>query len=114
MEAGVELDYTQYGRSGAGLTHTHAQASAQVQAFLEEVKSYGQPWGMNNAVGQTIGMCYEMALELIKECLQSNLEDYSGYPADLRTMAANHRSGEAQSAALFEDSMKSVAMSNGS
>ncbi|MFI7644123.1 hypothetical protein [Nonomuraea sp. NPDC049400] len=103
MEAETVLDHAQFGRSAEGLANTHQQASARVQAFLEDVKSYGRPWGMNNALGQTIGMCYEATLGLIKECLRGNLDDYHGYPKGLRYMTAQYRSAEAASAAAIDN-----------
>ncbi|WP_329084739.1 MULTISPECIES: hypothetical protein [unclassified Streptosporangium] len=106
MEDELELDYAQCRRSGEGLANTHAQASAQIQTFFEEVKSYGQPWGMNNAVGQAIGMCYDMAFGLINDCFQSNLDDYTGYPEGLQFMTADYRSAEAESVAVIDKSVK--------
>ncbi|MEO3791015.1 hypothetical protein ABGB14_12410 [Nonomuraea sp. B10E15] len=102
MEAEVDLDHAQFGRSTEGLVNVGQQASALAQAFVEDVKSYGQPWGTNNALGQTIGMCYETALGLIEECTRSNLDDYHGYPQGLQFMTAQYQSAEAESASAID------------
>ncbi|WP_326825095.1 hypothetical protein [Streptosporangium sp. NBC_01756] len=94
MGAELEVDYAQLRRSGEGITDTHARAQAETLAFLEGVVSYGQPWGVNNAVGEAIGMCYGSAYEAIKDCVQSNLDEYRAYAGGLQAMTATYRSGE--------------------
>ncbi|WP_433242253.1 hypothetical protein ACQPYK_37740 [Streptosporangium sp. CA-135522] len=102
MSAEVEIDYRQLRRSAEGIASAHARTQAGLQTFLEEMASYGQPWGTNNAVGQTIGMCYGGVHDMISDCARSNLDEYRAYQSGLRATVATYRACDQRSGENFD------------
>ncbi|GAA3649366.1 hypothetical protein GCM10022224_010120 [Nonomuraea antimicrobica] len=94
MAAELEVDHASLARQAEGLGEAHGRSQETVRAYLEEMASYGRPWGLNNEVGQAIDMCFSAVHEAFVACQRDNLDDYAAYPGAVREMAAVHRSSE--------------------
>jgi methylthioribose-1-phosphate isomerase len=90
----VDVDWAQMQSSADGIERAHGNAQEESQAFQAQMASHGEPWGINNAVGQAIGMCYTAVSAVFTECNQDNLGAYGGYPAGIREMVTTGRATE--------------------
>jgi hypothetical protein len=97
----LRVDWAGLRRSAEGVGTAYEQAAAEARAFQERMAAYGAPWGVNNAVSQTIGLCYGSARDLHATCHADNIDAYSGYPEGMRAMADNGRLAELDTASTI-------------
>jgi hypothetical protein len=88
MAEDVDVDWAQMQASRDGIAKAYGNAQQESQTFHADTghAAESEPWGMNNAVGQAIGMCYGAVSAIFVECHQQNLAAYAGYPQGIDQM----------------------------
>jgi hypothetical protein len=88
MADDVNVDWAQMQASRDGIATAYGNARQESQAFHTDAghTAEGEPWGINNAVGQAIGMCYGAVSAIFMDCHEQNLDAYAGYPQGIDQM----------------------------
>jgi hypothetical protein len=88
MADDVNVDWTQMQASRDGIATAYGKVQQESQDFHASTgqAAEGEPWGINNAVGQAIGMCYGAVSAIFADCHQQNLAAYAGYPQGIDQM----------------------------
>jgi hypothetical protein len=90
---GYEVDPERINSAGGGITTSAQQLRADWKAFEGQLASFGEPWGGDD-VGFLIGGCYQAIYEVAAECYAENVDEMEAHGENVKTVAANHQSGE--------------------
>ncbi|TDC03366.1 hypothetical protein E1267_26425 [Nonomuraea longispora] len=94
MEGELKAAWHQLRRYAEDVILTHENAQHEVTSLQEKIDARGEVFGINNAVGQTLGMCYAAVREKESSCYSESLEAYQRYPNGMRSMASSGQLAE--------------------